>query len=437
MFIYLLIVRTRDISETFWLLDDQIRDWLVALRPWHDLPIGVPSAAGGTTLGPVYYWTMWGIRHLVGPWTDNLPHAGGIGLSIIQTMADVFFCAAIWKKTSSGWLAIAVALFVATEPYDMALTAAMWNTELAVAFVKVTLALALIAGDGRSIWWTVATTMAAWLAVQAHSTAFFVAGPVIAAFPLREALDRRWARAMQHLCASLEVMFVLEVPLLIDVLRHPPNTLGPSKVFYSIAYTVSHPAAIHLAATFNSVTGALGFLLSGPGDPSWFSTVLTLCTMVTAVRLRRDLIAASVTVIPLIAIVIGFSLWQLPFDNYYCLSVAPSAAFTIALALTPWRPSARLVSVALVVCVIALQPSRLASSRAFLRFPQYGALARGSLEIRRRVADIQGIGTEFSLPPATDPDFLYTILGGRITPDAQYRAIIDANGSVRFDLVKP
>jgi hypothetical protein len=147
VFVYLILIRTRGIADNFWLLGDQIRDWSVALGPWHDLPLsGVPSVAGGTTLGPVYYWTMWVIRHVFGPWTDMLPHAGGIGLSTVQSTADVLLLAALWKKTHSGWLAFAVAVLVATEPFDMSLTAAMWNPELAVALVKVTMALVLIAG---------------------------------------------------------------------------------------------------------------------------------------------------------------------------------------------------------------------------------------------------------------------------------------------------
>jgi hypothetical protein len=165
--------------------------------------------------------------------------------------------------------------------------------------------------------------------------------------------------------------------------------------------------------------------------------VLAICTVATAARVRRDLMLASVTVVPLLAIVAGFSLWQGPLDSYYCLPLAPCVALTIALALTMWQPSARLVSVALALCVLVVQPSRRAYSMTLHRLPEYRALVSGSREIRRRVADVQGIAADFPLPPTTDPEFLYRILGGRISPDARYHAVIALQGHVRFDVVGP
>ena len=41
------------------------------------------------------------------------------------------------------------------------------------------------------------------------------------------------------------------------------------------------------------------------------------------------------------------------------------------------------------------------------------------------------------LPLTTEPEFLYTVLGGRISPEARYHAVIGPQGDVRFDLVKP
>src|SRR5690349_2105952 len=86
VFAFTVFLRTRHITETFELLGDQVLYWNIALRPWRDLPLGGgPSSVGGTTIGPAFIWTMWGIRHVVGPWTSYLPHAGGIGLSVIQS----------------------------------------------------------------------------------------------------------------------------------------------------------------------------------------------------------------------------------------------------------------------------------------------------------------------------------------------------------------
>ena len=75
-----LAMRVDGITQHFWLLGDQIRDWAIALRPFSELPlVGPPTHVGGYTIGPAFYWILWLLRVLFGPWFDNLPHAGGIG----------------------------------------------------------------------------------------------------------------------------------------------------------------------------------------------------------------------------------------------------------------------------------------------------------------------------------------------------------------------
>ena len=78
-FAYVLLIRTYDIADTFLMLGEQTRDWAIALGGITELPLtGAPSTAGGRGFGPVYYWILWLGRNLVGPFTDFLPHAGGI-----------------------------------------------------------------------------------------------------------------------------------------------------------------------------------------------------------------------------------------------------------------------------------------------------------------------------------------------------------------------
>src|SRR4051812_15194560 len=209
VFAYLVVLRTRHISETFWLLGDQILYWKIALGSWRDLPLGGgPSSVGGTTLGPAFLWIIWAVRHVVGPWVDNLPHAGGIGVSIIQSAADACLLGALWQRVQAVALALPVTVLVATAPYDMALTATIWNPPVAVALVKLTIALVLSGGSDGSIWWGAAATATALLAVQTHSSAIFVAVPVIVSLTARELLERRPRRAAVRACASLAVIVV-------------------------------------------------------------------------------------------------------------------------------------------------------------------------------------------------------------------------------------
>ena len=84
LFAYVLVLRTYDVASTFLMLGEQARDWTIALGSLTDLPLlGAPSTAGGRGLGPAYYWLLWLGRVVIGPFTDNLPHAGGITVAQI------------------------------------------------------------------------------------------------------------------------------------------------------------------------------------------------------------------------------------------------------------------------------------------------------------------------------------------------------------------
>jgi len=436
VFAYLAILRTRNISETFGMLGDQILYWRIALRPWRDLPVGGgPSSVGGTTLGPAFMWTMWAVRHVVGPWTQNLPHAGGIGLSLIQSAADVLLLAAIWKRFGSLALALAVTLAVATAPQEMSLSATIWNPPMALAFIKVAIALVLLGDREKSLWWSAAATAAAVLAVQCHSSAVFVSAPIIASLPLRERLADRRGRAWTCAWALAAVVLVLEIPFLADMALHGVKRASPSVVVANVSYTYEHPELLRPVAAFRALASASQVILFAPWAFAWFAPLLIACGVVTAIRLRDDISLVCVTVIPLLATAGAFSFWQRPFDNYWFFTMAPSAGLTIGLALTAWRPVAPVVSTALVLLVMAAQPSRFAYAKTIYHLPEYGRLVRGSQEIRRRVPEIRRIETEFELPPTTDRYFIYEILGGRVTRSAAYAATIETTGRVHFTRV--
>jgi hypothetical protein len=438
VFAYLVVVRTWNISRTFWLLGDQILYWRIALGSWRELPIGGgPTSVGGTTLGPIFVWILWAIRHIVGPWTDNLPHAGGIGISIVQSAADVYLMAAIWKKAASWALALAVTLFVGTSPYDMALTATIWNPPVAEALVKISIATVLGDTFDSSVWRGVTATATSLLAAQTHSSAVFVAAPVIVSFTVRDLIARRWGGALRHALCSAAVILVLESPLLLHSMTHPEQTVRPDLVVNSVAYTIAHPAALRPAASFGALGAACAFILLRPWAFAWFGAVLAAGAGLTAFRARRDLLLACVTVAPLLCAGVAFSFWQLPFDHYWFLTIAPSAALTLAFALTAWAPARLVVAAALAVAAVLMQPARIADGMTIHRLPEYGPLARGSRTIRQRTAEVRGIETQFALPPSTDRGFLYGVLGGRIGPDSQFTAIIGSEGQVSFRPVGP
>jgi hypothetical protein len=277
-----------------------------------------------------------------------------------------------------------------------------------------------------------AATAAAMLAVQAHSSAIFVAAPLVAAFTARELFARRWQRAVHSAVVSAAAIVLLELPFLINLAVHRGSGVSPDVVVDNLSYAVTHPRAIRPLASFQALANATTFILLRPWTFAWTGAALLLGSLLTAWRLRRDLVLVCVTGVPLICTVAGFSFWQRPYDSYWYLTIAPSAALTVALALTAWRPSAAVVAAVLALVAVAAQPARLADAMTIHRLPQYEPLSRGSRAIRRYTADVRSIRTEFALPDSTDRTFLFRVLGGRVTPEAKYHATIGPTGAITF-----
>jgi hypothetical protein len=132
--------------------------------------------------------------------------------------------------------------------------------------------------------------------------------------------------------------------------------------------------------------------------------------------------------------IVGYALFLGALDHYYSLPVMPAAVLTIAFAAgVPARTrTAHAVGIALLVSVVAIVPGRLTFAATMFRLPEYRVLVSASREIVARHRAVRAIRTEFTLPPSTDPEFLYKTLGGRIDPSASRSALIEIDGSVRY-----
>jgi hypothetical protein len=434
LFVALTWARTAGISENFWLLGEQIRDWAIAIGPWHDLPLaGTPSTVGGRSLGPVYYWLLWVIRVTVGPFYDYLPHAGAIGLSLVQSAADVVLFVVLRRQLQSLVLALAVVLLVSTGPYDLALSAIIWNPPLSVALVKFGLAAFLVSANHPSRLRMSVTVIVLWLAVQAHSSALFVFAPLTAWFIARDLANRRWSTAAQCARLILEIVLVLQIPFLIDRLTSSGAGGAPAMVLESAA-RMTDPGALRLGSSLEAMRGALNYAWGFPTLSMLVPAALLVGALAAAYAARHRPWLLFATVLPLAAIVAGFSTWQRPFEAYWYLTVAPSAALTIALAPAAigHQRARALAATLLLGAVLAHIPGRVTQAHALLRLPEYGPLIRGTQEIARRTPEIRDIFTEFTLPPSTDATFPFVCMGGRVTTTAEYNAFIAADGTVTF-----
>jgi len=427
-----LTARVWGIDRHYWMLEDQIRDWSVALRPFTSLPlVGSPTHVHGYTIGPAFYWILWIIRTTVGPWFGNLPHAGGIGQAMLQSAADTLLLAAVWRRTGSVWLALTTVVAVATAAADLSYSALVWNPMAGAALSKIATAFVLLGWPQRSAAGVAVTAAVAWCAVQSYTGAIFVAVGVFAAL-LAGSAERRNRRAVVKNAAIVAVVVaVLQVPYAIHQFSNRFNDSGMSAVTGSVQQVLKGEQPLDLGRSWDGYAHAFTEIETAPWRKRWFVWVLVGCAAVVASRFRRDRPLLAVILLPQIAAVLGYAWYVGDFlDYYYYFPLMPAAVLTLTLSITAVRPTAwaRAVSVALLIAALALVPARLRLSATLSRMPQYGPLLDGSRALVQLQRPVRAIRTEFALPPTSDPEFIYGILGGRIDRTSAFTGVIAADG---------
>ena len=69
--------------------------------------------------------------------------------------------------------------------------------------------------------------------------------------------------------------------------------------------------------------------------------------------------------------------------------------------------------------------------------PEYGILLDGSRKIAKLAQPMGAVRANFALPPTSDSEFLFTILGGRIDRASPWVGVIMRNGNVTYDHLSP
>jgi hypothetical protein len=429
-FLYVVLIRASDVAGTFLMLGEQTRDWAIALGGITELPLtGAPSTAGGRGFGPVYYWILWLGRQTIGPFTDNLPHAGGITVALVQSIADVWLLIALWRRVGP-WLAVAMSLLVASAPFDIAISSVIWNPPVSAALVKMATAMALGLEAHAPHWKIAATVMLAWFAVQAHTSAIFVTAPLLAALAARPLLAKRWRESLAVAGVVAAVIVVLQVPYFIALSRDPSAAAGPTAAIGSMA----NAPAFRIDRSYVAVVNTTGELLARRFDTWTFQIPTLVAAAIVLVKWRRDPIALALSVGGIAGAAILFSGWTRPYDSYWFLTLTTAMVLTYGLAIAsiPSRRAIQGIGVALVAGVVLLQPLRIAQSKVFFKYPQYQAMRVASYELAARAPVLRDIRVTFDVHPTMDKYFIYRILGGRLDPGAPQTAFVDADGSVRI-----
>jgi hypothetical protein len=278
-----------------------------------------------------------------------------------------------------------IVVAAATCGYDATLSSMIWNPPVATACAK--LAIAAVLWDPHvTIARAVLATLASWIAVRCHMSAFIVAIPVIAWLLVAPAWAHDWRALATRAGVVAIVILLLQVPSLTS--RGEQQT-PPSQVTSSIAAVLSQPGnGVHAGAAIRFVPRALHFNLVRPFDEDQKTLPLFAAALVAA---------------------------------------------SIATALLVRARAAVAVPMALALLLIATQPARARMAWSFHRMPQYGAIMKGCQSISRRHVAVRGMQTTFEVPPDAQPEWLCTLAGADIRADqAAPLAIVSPAGAVTY-----
>jgi hypothetical protein len=368
---------------------------------------------------------------------DYLPHAGGIGVAVLQAAGDCAIFTALSRRLRSIWLALAIVIVVATAPPDAAISATIWNPPVAIAIAKLGIALALMRGVETLRSFAIVTAVL-WMAVQAHTTTLPILMAVIAYGVFAGVGDRRdWRESLRRVGVATAVIIVLQLPWVIHratvsaapastpmgnsitaVLRDPIGAPRPSESAQALIRAVRVNTASPLPE------GALALLIvAGAALLLWRS---------------RDRLLQAVAIGPLACAVAVYAVWQGPLnENYWYLAVSTSAALCAFAWIATVEPRGRTAAgVGLMAILAWSQPSRAALAQITLRTPIYGALVDGARATIASRHGIRELRASFAVPEGTDAAYVYTVLGGRLDPASPLRATIDVSGRVSFESIE-
>jgi hypothetical protein len=77
-------------------------------------------------------------------------------------------------------------------------------------------------------------------------------------------------------------------------------------------------------------------------------------------------------------------------------------------------------------------PMRLRNTATMFKMPEYRILVNASRRVRSFGQPMRQIRTDFALPPSSDAEFLFQVLGGTIDRRAPWLCVIHATGEVTF-----
>lgn len=438
------VARTWGISQDFWLMGDQIRDWDLVQGSFASLPVtGTPRSGGGYHLGPAYYWFLWASRSALAPWVGNLPHVGGIAVTAVE-LASFGALAVAGGRLGLPFPAVAgMTVLLASNPYGAALARAGWNPSLALAFANLALALYLARRDAWTVGHQVVLAALCWIALQMHVAAFPLALCLITLGACLRPASRSTGVGPRIAGTALAIG-ILQLPFTIAQERAGGGAAGGS-IASSLARLVHEPgsALVLRGCAFVLGDGARQLFLAAPLSSraaAWLLGVLIVAGAWAVLVRRRDAALGIAVYLPLALAAAAFTVLDRTLEAYWLLPLLGVYGLVAALPLLlPSRRVTRALALAFLAATIALLPARWTWFRLDHRYGRYGTVTRAAASlVRDRVAVRALIGPLDGVRP-TSSSPLVRWLGGTLSADSPLVARVSPAGqlTVRPEPLEP
>ena len=267
--------------------------------------------------------------------------------------------------------------------------------------------------------------------------AIFVAVSVFAVLTLDPVLSRNWRTMWRNAALITTSVLLLQIPYAAHQVLNRFSDSSMGAVTDSVSRILAGQAAPEFSKSVAGLADAVTFIQVAPWHAPLVVWILIASGMTVGVCFRRDPRLLCMTLLPPVMAVAGYAFFLAGLDNYYYLSLMPSVVLTVVLALTlptvaPSQRWTQPVAMALLVTALALVPGRVKFAASLHRMPEYAAIVTASRTMVTRGQPLKGVETSFPLPPTSNPEFIYRILGGPIDPASEWIGIIEAGGGVRY-----
>jgi hypothetical protein len=438
---YGMFLRFPGVHEQFYFYGDQCLAWDYVGRPFSKLPlVGVSCTDGIYAWGPIYYWWIWLVRAVVGPWYHDMPVATALPTAVLCGASEVFLLYALMRRKTPWPACLGYALLTLSSSYFNSLATQPWNPSFTFALTNFALGSTLLLEAPAKPWQTAVIAALCVFAAQAHPAAVVIPCSIL---PFLVLYAARRGSARQAATTGLVIVataFVLMTPYLAARIITPEFFQRKSVALQSLGQILLNPSLISFSDGFSFVFGLTRKVFTG-----WLPPLLATAAMAAAalaILVRRGIFRPDfyVCVFPLLGGALGFSLYKTGLNKYWLVTFLSCTYLAYVLGLLePLASSSRRLPRLLAWALVAVLAWQHVASlgEPMERYPYYGVMERAAFRLAKEGREIRGL-----LPPEIDAyekwadsrnfNHLARWAGVKINPQAKYYVEVDQQGELHF-----